>query len=94
MDSFIERTPRRRLHNASSFLNVTKKVSATALSWGLPDTEKGCLTPHCLKSAANVLEVYCFPGLLWKVSPSGRSLSLNTFLNVAVTRFVLGFWDT
>lgn len=79
MDSSIVKQPYTHLHIPA------------ALSWGLPDAEKDCLTPHCFKSAANVLDVYC-----WKVSPSGRSISLNAFLNVAAARFVSGilekFW--
>ena len=76
---------------SSFFLKVPKKLSATALSWGLPLAEKDWITPLTLSRFVNALEVYCLPRSLWKVKSLGFSRSTNAYLKVAVTSCVLAF---
>ena len=64
---------------ASSFLNVPKNVSATALSYGFPVAENDCLTPFALNSFTNALETYCVPRSLWNSKFQGLPLSEEAY---------------
>lgn len=70
-----------RLPFTSSCFNVPKNDSATALSWGLPGLDTGCVIPCPLRHRWQTAGVYRMPWPLWNVSPpSGLSMPTAWFI--------------